>query len=65
MNTKKNKKGFTLVELMIVAIIVAILAAVVIPLMAGSRSWVGHYWHSNESVLCRKRCLADYDCTVG
>ena len=37
MNTKKNKKGFTLVELMIVAIIVAILAAVVIPLMAGNR----------------------------
>jgi prepilin-type N-terminal cleavage/methylation domain-containing protein len=34
---KQGKKGFTLVELMIVAIIVAILAAVVIPLMAGNR----------------------------
>ena len=34
---RKNKLGFTLVELMVVAIIVAILAAVAIPLMSANK----------------------------
>lgn len=37
MNSEVNKNGFTLVELMVVAIIVAILAAVAVPLMSGNK----------------------------
>lgn len=37
MRTKNNKSGFTLVELMIVAAIIAILAAIVVPLLANNR----------------------------
>jgi len=37
MKTRNKKSGFTLVELMIVAAIIAILAAIVIPLLASNR----------------------------
>jgi len=35
---KRNNAGFTLVELMVVAIIVAILASVAIPMMSGNKN---------------------------
>jgi prepilin-type N-terminal cleavage/methylation domain-containing protein len=37
MKVLRNKKGFTMIELMIVAIIVAILAVVLIPLMSANK----------------------------
>ena len=37
MKTKNKKSGFTLVELMIVAAIIAILAAIIIPLLTANR----------------------------
>lgn len=37
MKTRNKKSGFTLVELMIVAAIIAILAAIIIPLLASNR----------------------------
>jgi prepilin-type N-terminal cleavage/methylation domain-containing protein len=37
MNTKKNEKGFSLVELLVVVIIIAIVAAIAIPNLLASR----------------------------
>lgn len=52
---KKNKKGFTLVELLVVLVILAILAAAVIPSMMG---FIDKAKEESASAECRSALLA-------
>ncbi|MEA5051015.1 MAG: prepilin-type N-terminal cleavage/methylation domain-containing protein [Oscillospiraceae bacterium] len=51
----KNKKGFTLVEVIVVLVILAILAAIMIPSMTG---WIDKAKEKSDLVECREALLA-------
>ncbi|MEG1426554.1 MAG: prepilin-type N-terminal cleavage/methylation domain-containing protein [Oscillospiraceae bacterium] len=54
-NLKKNKKGFTLVELLVVLVILAILAAAIIPSMMG---FIDKAKNESAAAECRNVLLA-------
>ena len=59
MNKKMNKKGFTIVELVIVIAVIAILAAVLIPTFAGVISKANASKALQEAKNAYTECLID------
>ena len=55
MKMKRNKSGFTLVEVIVVLVILAILAAIMIPAMTG---WIGKAKEKQVYVELREVALA-------
>jgi type IV pilus assembly protein PilA len=68
MREERNERGFTLIELLVVILIIAILAAIAIPVFLNQRKkgWVSQMESAlKNAATAQESCLTDQNCNSG